>query len=107
MPILLPIYKVCAKIQKVPFPIIIPVIYSISSYNNESQNQTVVTIIGTDFRYFSKVQLDNIPLDITFISSNVITFNVPRDTPFGQYNIYVFNDNLSSNTITFLHKDLK
>ena len=94
-------FTVCKKLQNTQYPIITPLILHESSYLDNVHNQTVVTLLGTNFRYFSIVNLGTISIDIIYISSNLISFNVPRNLSPGTYSLSVTNDNISSNSITF------
>ena len=96
-------YQACKKLQNSQYPSITPVIFTLSSYLNQQQQQTVVTLNGANYRYFSKVQLDTFTIDIIYISSDLINFNVPRDLPAGLYPISVLNDTIASNTVEFLY----
>ena len=87
----------CKKLQNNQYPNINPTIAQVSSYLDEVYQQTVVTVLGTNFRYFSIINLGNISLNIIYISSNLISFNVPRNLPSGLYSLSVVNDSISSN----------
>lgn len=93
----------CAKLKINQYPITVPIIYDISYYYDSIQKQTVITIVGSNFRYFSTVQLGNNNIQIIYISSSIIQINVPRNVTPGIYPLYVLNDMWNSNTVNYTH----
>jgi hypothetical protein len=94
-------YVTCAKLQIKQYPSTAPVIYDWSYYYDSTQNLTVITIIGANFRYFSTVQLGYYNIEVIYISSTLIQVNVPRNITTGVYSLQVINDNLVSNSINY------
>jgi hypothetical protein len=94
---------VCAKLKIKQYPSIVPIIYDLSYYYNNINNQVIITIIGENFRYFSKVQLNKLSIEIIYISSSCIQISVPRNLMPGLYSLQVINDNLISNSINYTH----
>ena len=92
-------YKVCKKLQNNQYPNITPVILEAYSYLDETNEQSIVTLLGINFRNFSIVKLGEIPVEFVYISSELIFFKVPRDIPSGLYPTVIINDGISSNTI--------
>ena len=93
----------CAKLKINQYPIPVPIIYDISYYYDNTQNQTVITIVGSNFRYFSTVKLGNKNIEIIYISSTIIQINVPRNLNAGIYSLYVSNDIFNSNSVNYTH----
>ena len=96
-------YVTCAKLKIKQYPSTAPVIYDWSYYYDTTQNLTVITIIGANFRYFSMVQLGYYNIEVIYISSTIIQVNVPRNITAGIYTLQVINDNLTSNSINYTH----
>ena len=94
-------YVTCAKLKMNQYPSTAPVIYDWSYYYDSTTNQTVITIVGANFRYFSIVQFGYYNIQIIYISSTIIQIYVPRNAAPGNYPLYVKNDNLTSNLIYY------
>jgi len=96
-------YVTCKKLKIKQYPSTAPLIYDVSSYYDTTQKQTIITITGTNFRYFSTVQLGYYNIEVIYISSSIIQINVPRSITPGVYSLQVINDNLISNSIDYIH----
>ena len=92
-------YKVCKKLQNNQYPNLTPVILESFSYIDEINDQTIVTLLGRNFRDFSIVKIGEIIVEFVYISSEVIFVKIPRDLPSGLYPLYVSTYDVSSNII--------
>jgi hypothetical protein len=94
-------YVTCSKLKIKQYPSTAPIIYDWSYYYDTIQNQIIITIIGANFRYFSRVQLGNYNIEVIYISSTIIQVNVPRNITTGVYTLQVINDNIASNSVNY------
>ena len=83
------------------YPILIPVIDSISTNYSIAGSTTVITIFGNNFRDFSVIQFSTVNFTCKFINSTQICFYVPATYTYGTYTIQVFNENNGSNVVNF------
>ena len=91
----------CAKFAGKTYPNSGPIIYSLSSTYSIAGATSVIAINGENFREYSMVKFGNIDLNPLFINSFLLTIYVPRDLEPGTYCVFVYNDNLYSNSIDY------
>lgn len=110
MPSIYKILKNCKNIKKF-LPNISPQIYSLSAYSSNAGVYTIITIYGVNFSIFgptgySLVNFGSyLNINIIFLGSNSISFEVPINALPGTYNLYVTNNiyptSLNSNSISY------
>lgn len=91
----------CATFAGRKYPINAPVIYSLSSNYSIAGATSIIAITGENFREFSMVEFGDVEINPFFINSSLITIYVPRDLEPGSYCVFVYNDNLYSNSIDY------
>jgi hypothetical protein len=91
--------RICRKFA-LTYPILIPLIISLSSYYDNTKQINTIHISGDNFRIFSTVLFDNSSIPFTFINSENISFDVPRNLS-GSYPIQILNEGNSSNVVFY------
>ena len=97
-------YVKCAKLKITQYPSTTPIINDFSYYYDTTQNQIIITLIGSNFRSFSTVKLGSNNIEIIYISSSIIQINVPRNLKPNVYSLIVINDYSISNSINYTHE---
>ena len=92
--------RICRKFAS-SYPTLIPSIISLSSYYDITKQITTVHISGNNFRQFSTVFFAETSIPFTFINSENISFDVPRNYLSGSYSVQVYNDSYSSNIVFY------
>lgn len=80
---------------------ITPTIITLSGFFSPAGSTTLVVIIGTNFRNFSRIKFGAYTPNTIFVSSEQIEFYVPSAALPGNYPIQVFNDIFASNIVTY------
>lgn len=84
------------------YPILTPIISGLSNYESVSgSTNTLVAIIGNNFRNYSIIKFNTTTIVPIFISSLQINFYIPNGTLNGTYTIQVFTENLASNIVSY------
>ena len=92
--------RICRKFA-LTYPRLIPYIISLSSYYDNDKAINTIHISGNNFRIFSTVLFDNSTLSFTFINSENIFFDIPRNYVSGSYSIQIYNEDNSSNIVFY------
>jgi len=80
---------------------ITPTIITLSGFFSPAGSTTLIVIIGTNFRNFSRIKFGAYTPNTIFVSSEQIEFYVPSAALPGNYPIQVFNDTFASNVVTY------
>ena len=78
-----------------------PMIIGLSSDKSPASLETIVAIIGTNFRPYSIIKFGKYAPQPIFINSELIEFYVPLSVGKGQYPVQIYNGTMGSNIVTF------
>lgn len=93
--------SLCRKNTLISKPLLIPTIFSLSSYYNRLKGATIITIYGTNFRDYSIVYFGTALATSVFFNSEIINIYIPKDYETGTYPIQVINDQYESNIVNY------
>ena len=82
-----------------------PTITALSSDKSPATLETIVAIIGTNFRPYSIIKFGKYTPQAIFINSELIEFYVPLYVDKGQYPVQIYNGTVGSNIFTFIVDD--
>jgi hypothetical protein len=78
-----------------------PTITALSSDKSPASLETIIAIIGTNFRPYSIIKFGKYTPQSIFINSELIEFYVPLSVGKGQYPVQIYNGTVGSNIFTF------
>ena len=93
--------SVCKKYKSAGLPLLIPFIFSLSSYFNRLKGVTIISIYGQNFREYSIVYFGTQLSTSVFINSENINIYIPQNYPSNTYPIQIFNDQYESNIVNY------
>ena len=93
--------SLCRKNTLTSKPLLIPTIFSISSYFNRLKGVTIISIYGTNFREYSVVYFGKVVATSVFFNSENINIYIPQNYETGTYAIQVINDQYDSNIVNY------
>jgi len=82
-----------------------PTITALSSDKSPATLETIVAIIGTNFRPYSIIKFGKYTPQSIFINSELIEFYIPLYVDKGQYPVQIYNGTVGSNIFTFYVDD--
>lgn len=93
--------RLCRKNTLISKPLLIPTIFSLSSYFNRLKGVTIISIYGINFRDYSVVYFGKVVATSVFFNSEIINIYIPQNYETGTYPIQVINDQYESNIVNY------